>query len=295
MVTRSPVMTDDHRRRSRHATFDLPPRGRARDLREEDRDIDYKRGRQGSSASPGWRRGSHASPASPRRREEPPPRRVRARSLDADQDHDRPRRPVRHDSPDHHHPRRSRRHVSPDYEPRRFSTPSARPVSRSPSPGTSTSSRSHRRRSSTGSALRHEHRSSPPSRSPTNSDSGRHSSRYYPPSSSKSSGSRRHSVSSSQPRRSSQSSSPISDPKVWMGAARCAVQAGAVAAMKVRGDPGPWVGPKGASVASAALGAAVVDTLVEHQVPDVKGGMRHAMVRVAAQSALGNLVPGKKR
>lgn len=40
---------------------------------------------------------------------------------------------------------------------------------------------------------------------------------------------------------------------------RTAFTAGAQAAMKSRGDPDPWLGPKGAKVATAALGAALVD------------------------------------
>jgi hypothetical protein len=41
--------------------------------------------------------------------------------------------------------------------------------------------------------------------------------------------------------------------------ARTAFSAGAQAAMKNRNDPSPWMGPKGAKVATAALGAALVD------------------------------------
>ena len=47
----------------------------------------------------------------------------------------------------------------------------------------------------------------------------------------------------------------------WQAFATSAFQAGASAAYKARGDPGPWMGKKGGKVATAALGAALVDTM----------------------------------
>lgn len=47
----------------------------------------------------------------------------------------------------------------------------------------------------------------------------------------------------------------------WGTFAAAAFQAGASAAYKARRDPGPWVGKKGTKVATAALGAAIVDTI----------------------------------
>jgi hypothetical protein len=47
----------------------------------------------------------------------------------------------------------------------------------------------------------------------------------------------------------------------WGALAATAFQAGASAAYKARTDPGPWMGKKGTKVATAALTAAVVDTL----------------------------------
>lgn len=49
----------------------------------------------------------------------------------------------------------------------------------------------------------------------------------------------------------------------WQMAARAALQAGGVAAYRVRKEPGGWAGPKGAKVATAALGAAAMDAFVD--------------------------------
>lgn len=54
----------------------------------------------------------------------------------------------------------------------------------------------------------------------------------------------------------------------WTTFATSAFQAGASAAYKARGDPGPWMGKKGTKVATAALGAAIADTLAS----GMKGG-----------------------
>ncbi|KAJ9154791.1 hypothetical protein NKR23_g2539 [Pleurostoma richardsiae] len=75
----------------------------------------------------------------------------------------------------------------------------------------------------------------------------------------------------------------------WQQAVRCALEAGAVTALKVRNDPGGW-GVKGSKIATAALGAAVVDTLVSKKMPQTKGGMRHAAMRQVAEGVIGNLV-----
>lgn len=255
-------LMEDYIRRPRHSPSPTRTRGRTREFRDDGAARRYAPSSREYSASPA----SDIRSSRRSRRDEEESRRSRARSLDADRDYDRARR--------------SHRNKSPSYHPR---SSVAHPKSRSSSPHNSIENESVRR-ASTFPEVRSKSRSFSPRDEP-----GRRSSRYYPPSSSKGTGSR---VSSSQPpRRSSRSPSPIGDPKVWLGAARIAMQAGAVAAMKVRGDPGPWIGPKGASVATAALGAAMVDTLVEHRIPAAKGGMRHAVAKGVAQSALGNLVP----
>jgi hypothetical protein len=75
-----------------------------------------------------------------------------------------------------------------------------------------------------------------------------------------------------------------------MGAARTALETGAVAAVKVRDDPGPWIGMKGTKVVTSALGAALVDTYMESKKPQMKGGMRHSVAKQVATVALGTLV-----
>lgn len=77
-----------------------------------------------------------------------------------------------------------------------------------------------------------------------------------------------------------------------MGAAKVAMEAGAMAALKMRHDPGEWMGTKGATVATAALGAAVVDAFMDKKFPNRKGGMRHTMAKTATQRALRHMVPG---
>lgn len=132
---------------------------------------------------------------------------------------------------------------------------------------------------------------------------------YYPPNASRTAGARKtpsqrptaiRKTSSQRPgalRRSSSASSTGStssncDRKtsLWSDAAQCAMEAGAMAALRLRNDPGDWLGSKGTRVATAALGAAVVDTFVKHKHPQKKGGLRHVAARHLAQAAIGNLL-----
>jgi hypothetical protein len=73
-------------------------------------------------------------------------------------------------------------------------------------------------------------------------------------------------------------------------AARCAAEAGAMMALRIRHEPGPWTGSKGVKVASAMLGAAVIDTYMDRKHPRKKGGMRHMAVRNLAQAALSTVI-----
>lgn len=57
------------------------------------------------------------------------------------------------------------------------------------------------------------------------------------------------------------------NPMVQAGA-RTAFTAGAQAAMKSGKESGPWLGPKGAKVATAALGAALVDGFMGQKHPN---------------------------
>jgi len=69
-------------------------------------------------------------------------------------------------------------------------------------------------------------------------------------------------------------------------AARAAIDAGVVESVRLRREPGEWIGPKGARVATAALGAAVVDA-VRDKDPDEHG------TRNSVGSALGGLLANR--
>lgn len=75
------------------------------------------------------------------------------------------------------------------------------------------------------------------------------------------------------------------NPLVQAGA-RTAFTAGAQAAMKSGHESGPWLGPKGAKVATAALGAALVDGFMGQKHPDSTRQklMRHGVDLAAAQT-----------
>ncbi|KAF6840722.1 hypothetical protein CPLU01_01093 [Colletotrichum plurivorum] len=73
-------------------------------------------------------------------------------------------------------------------------------------------------------------------------------------------------------------------------AAQTAFRVGSQAAYQMRNDPGPWIGEKGTRVATAALGAALVDTFVGHRAANMKGGMRHQALRQACEMGIRNLV-----
>ncbi|KAK0627717.1 hypothetical protein B0T14DRAFT_493755 [Immersiella caudata] len=118
------------------------------------------------------------------------------------------------------------------------------------------------------------------------------SSRHYPPSASRS-----HRTQSSRPSSSRQGENPSRPPRprrnsssIILGASRTALEAGAVAALKLRDDPSPWLGTKGAKVVTAALSAAAVDTFMERRHPDRKGGLRHTVMKQGMQVVIGNLV-----
>ncbi|KAI7786254.1 hypothetical protein LA080_004075 [Diaporthe eres] len=72
----------------------------------------------------------------------------------------------------------------------------------------------------------------------------------------------------------------------WEDAAKVAFQAGGVALMKVGAEQMPWR-TKGTKIASAALGAAVVDHVLK---PDKRGGVKYAAMRHLAEVAVGNMV-----
>ncbi|KYK58753.1 hypothetical protein DCS_05771 [Drechmeria coniospora] len=77
----------------------------------------------------------------------------------------------------------------------------------------------------------------------------------------------------------------LANPLVQAGA-RTAFAAGAQAVMRSRNDPSPWLGAKGAKVATAALGAALVDGLVNQKHP---AGAKQDLVRSGVAALLGEL------
>jgi hypothetical protein len=58
----------------------------------------------------------------------------------------------------------------------------------------------------------------------------------------------------------------------------------------MRNEPGPWMGAKGTKVATAALGAALVDTFMGQKHPKKVGGVRHKAMRRATEAALGKVI-----
>lgn len=67
-----------------------------------------------------------------------------------------------------------------------------------------------------------------------------------------------------------------------------ALQAGTVAACKVGSEPIPWTA-KGTKIASAALGAAVVDHVLQ---PKKKNGVKYTALRYLTEFAMGSIVVG---
>ena len=74
----------------------------------------------------------------------------------------------------------------------------------------------------------------------------------------------------------------------WEEAAKVALQAGTVAAVKVGADPIPWT-VKGTKIASAALGAAVVDHVLQ---PKKKKGVKYAAMKHLTEVAVGSMLVG---
>lgn len=112
--------------------------------------------------------------------------------------------------------------------------------------------------------------------------------RPRPPHTSRSTSFGLRSTSTSQPNKSVKAGSKPWHDFAWSDAAKVAVQAGTVAAIKVGTDSIPWP-VKGTKIASAALGAAVVDHVLK---PKKKGGVKYAAMRHLAEVAVGNLVVG---
>lgn len=74
--------------------------------------------------------------------------------------------------------------------------------------------------------------------------------------------------------------------------ARTAFTAAAQSAMKNKDDPSPWMGSKGAKVATAALGAALVDGFIGTKHPE---SARHNVARQGVDVASGKVGDHIKR
>jgi hypothetical protein len=74
----------------------------------------------------------------------------------------------------------------------------------------------------------------------------------------------------------------------WQMAARAALEAGGVTAFRLRKEPGSWAGPKGARVASAALGAAAIDAFIDKDPRRGQGG-----IKGMAEYAIGGMLASK--
>lgn len=219
--------------------------------RRRSRDDDHSHGRPDQHSRLSRQPSRQPSRASSRRSTPSPPRHRRHRSVDVHDDH-----------------RRGRDHSPSSHTTDHGGRPAMRrrPSSAEPAPS---SSRSRR-------------------------DKG-----YYPPSAShtpKGSGGSRHNT-WPLPQSMGDKLSDMHPPRpvgrhsdMLLSAGRTAFTAGAMAALKLKDDPTPWMGAKGAKVVAAGLSAACVDTFMESKHPKRKGGLAHTMLRQATNFAIGGLV-----
>lgn len=78
-------------------------------------------------------------------------------------------------------------------------------------------------------------------------------------------------------------------------AAKAAVNAAAIEAIRVRKEPGPWTGAKGTRVATAAFGAATAGRVAGAvKDEDEKHGTRHLMQSVVGGLITSRIVNGSK-
>ena len=76
----------------------------------------------------------------------------------------------------------------------------------------------------------------------------------------------------------------------WQRAAASAMKAGASAAYDLRNDSSPWIGPKGIKVATAAIGAAIVDGFGHEEHQQRSEGMKHDAIKQMGEAALRHIV-----
>jgi hypothetical protein len=72
----------------------------------------------------------------------------------------------------------------------------------------------------------------------------------------------------------------------WQSVAKTALTAGAQAAFRARKDPSPWLGEKGARVATAAIGAAIVNGFIGTKHPNKIDSKRHKGLKKATTAAM---------
>lgn len=72
-------------------------------------------------------------------------------------------------------------------------------------------------------------------------------------------------------------------------ATKAAFDAGAVEAIRLRRQPGQWAGPKGARVATAALGAAATDAIADNARDGDQGDSKRHLI----ESTIGGLLANR--
>jgi len=78
----------------------------------------------------------------------------------------------------------------------------------------------------------------------------------------------------------------------WQQAATAALQAGSMAALSMRSQPGGWGGEKGARVATAALGAAAMNAFQGGKDKDRSAGGGKKSKKSSGVEALGGMIGG---
>ena len=68
------------------------------------------------------------------------------------------------------------------------------------------------------------------------------------------------------------------------------MKAGASAAYDLRNDSSPWIGPKGIKVATAAIGAAIVDGFGQEKDQARSEGTKHDAIKRMGEAALRHIV-----
>ncbi|KAI1266428.1 hypothetical protein F5Y18DRAFT_358373 [Xylariaceae sp. FL1019] len=81
---------------------------------------------------------------------------------------------------------------------------------------------------------------------------------------------------------------PSANAQRWQMAARAALEAGGLTAIRLRKEPGNWAGDKAAKVATAALGAAAIDAFIDQDPRQTRSGGRG--MKGIAESALSGFI-----